>query len=344
MYVSAILHKCGMLWPGNPRIVHLLFGVSSFGSVLAPLLVGPFLSDGAVTEMYKTRYNITTNRDTFQQNHTPIINAQNIQNLTSEMNISSLLIDSIDCTGPDGITLLQYPFIVFGLIALICTPGYVYFHVKEQSVSQSDNYETLNAIQDNPGSPKRNKKDYLFITFMFLVLLSGQGFPSGYSGLLATFGIESHLQISLSTMTLMTSLFWLSFLFGRLVPCILPGSLKQIHILTACFTGLLVGIVVFFFSLDNTPALWVASVILGLFSAPVLPTGLACAKQILDVSPRIICVFMIAVGVGFSFPYICGELMARYGTDAFVYFFTGFYCFTVLNFIGLLVVVRYVLK
>ncbi|XP_046565463.1 uncharacterized protein LOC124274201 [Haliotis rubra] len=287
---NPILYKCGLLWPGNPRLVHLHFGVSSFGSVLAPLVIGPFLSDGAVTEMYKTRYNITTDRGPFQHNNTPVFNAEHIQNrrnLTSVMNVSSLQIDSIDCSGPDGITLLQYPFIMFGVICVMCVPAYVYFHVKEQSSSQSDQYETLNATQDNPESQKRRKKDYLFIVFMFLVLLSGQGFPSGYSGLLATFGIESRLQISLSTMTLMTSVFWFSFLIGRLVPCILPASVKQIYILSASFTGLLIGIIVFCFSFDNTAALWVASVILGLFSAPVLPAGLACSKQILNVSPRI---------------------------------------------------------
>ncbi|XP_067667372.1 uncharacterized protein [Haliotis asinina] len=83
-----------------------------------------------------------------------------------------------------------------GAISTACFNPYLYFHVSEQASSQPDQYETLNTPQDKPESQKRGKKDYLFIVFMFLVLLSGQGFPSGYSGLLATFGIESRLQIS----------------------------------------------------------------------------------------------------------------------------------------------------
>ncbi|XP_046565461.1 sodium-dependent glucose transporter 1-like [Haliotis rubra] len=304
--ICVILHMTNVVWPGNVRITHLLFSVASAGCVLGPLLLTPFLSDGTVTWKNQTNF----------VHSLPHLNSYCLD-MDNETHVDGSIHACLNCQ--NVFTMIQFAFLLLGLFGVPSIVGQLTFFIKLKLEEVTGEYSTI-----NNETTKLNKPKAPYLVLMFLFLLQSQGFPSGFSALLSTFGVQSS-HLSLSEMSLMTSFFWLVFTAGRLLSAFLSGRITQTNILNVCMVGNVIGTVVLCGSFYwGRISLWSTCVFYGLCSAPILPAGIGWSRHVIQVTPNIEASYMVSMSSGLVMPYICGFLMDTFGPYSFIYFFIAF--------------------
>jgi fucose permease len=148
--------------------------------------------------------------------------------------------------------------------------------------------------------------------FVFVALYMGT--EQALGGWLFTYGRQT-AALDASAASLLTSLFWLSLVAGRLAAIgILGRASNRVTLLGGVLVGA-AGIVVLVLGGLFSPLLWLGTIVVGLGLGPLFPTTLALGAQLAPMRAGAISSLVVASGsIGaMVLPYASGSVMGRAG-------------------------------
>lgn len=309
---------CNLMWPdaaGLPfQFITIGAGLSSF---FAPLITWPFINSGSPEDGGLS----------YQQRQ--LFNYPAEDRACANVNGTNLC--------PAEETQVQIPYLIMGLLTLPPVVAFMYFYVKEKLIDVSS-YDVL------PSEPRfrgeTRKMRILFAVLLFCFHIPVFGTILAYGDLLVLFGVKGPLDIVMQQMMYMTSLFWGSFLIGRIVACCCSNYIGQFTLMLLNFVGLLaISILLITVGDIYVPALWIGSSALGFFSAPYLPGAMAWASEFITMDGSIIGMCLAASGVGeLLIPYIAGTLFNTNGAMSLMYTVFGLTIYQIILFTVMTVV------
>jgi MFS transporter, FHS family, Na+ dependent glucose transporter 1 len=144
------------------------------------------------------------------------------------------------------------------------------------------------------------------------LLLLYVGAEASFSAWIFTYALARDLTDATGAAYLV-SVFWAMITVGRLLAVWLSTRLKPRVILRTAILGGL-GSVGLLAAFPNSLVLWVGTVLIGLFFAPIFPTALAFAGRHMTVSGRLTSYFYIGASIGVvTVPWIVGQLFTTVG-------------------------------
>ncbi|XP_033724858.1 sodium-dependent glucose transporter 1A-like [Pecten maximus] len=193
----------------------------------------------------------------------------------------------------------------------------------------------------SPGSCTGGRKLYgvVIFTFLFLYFFTAVGGERIYGKFLRTYAIDE-LNFDSDDATLLNTAFWISFSCGRFSGFVTARwiPIRALMIIEAC--GCLVSAVLLnIFAYNDSTLLWVFSMPMGFFIAPLFPTGIAWGDFHVEMTGMAItfCLLGGALG-GMSYMWIIGYLYDNYGYRTFLYLTGGFgACIVIFAFILLFI-------
>ncbi|XP_067658337.1 sodium-dependent glucose transporter 1A-like [Haliotis asinina] len=349
------LYTTNLLWPTRAGTIHLVQSGVAIGATLSPLLEKPFLSDGTFTAMMQGAFNNKhfSDKNTtlssleiteFLNRSLAVLTGKTIwdnvkyKNTTFDDSYSESLagstLDSVNLfrekanhssTCDNFNTYLDYPFILFGCITIPVTVGLIICHRrgKDSQNPTTDPYASLDKSTDIALSRAQN----VFIILMFFLSVLTIAIPGCVSNLLATFGTKSDLKVDLNTASNMTSVFWLCYSIGRIIPFFISDRIRTFPIISVAFTVMTAGIAVLVLSLYyGVVPLWISTIIIGLSTGPHFSSLFTWTREYVSLSSRNIALLSLGANAGVQFqPLISGLLMDRFGPNSFVYSIAGVY-------------------
>ncbi|XP_067658839.1 major facilitator superfamily domain-containing protein 4A-like [Haliotis asinina] len=368
----AAIHQSNLMWPTKAGPIHFVMTGVAVGSALAPILENPFLSDGVFTimmtcrgnetflpdsqstdtpgnitstedlephgESYESSLQMNILRDTFasvgsysfSKNMTVLVPMTDSLTKSNISNTDDSGLNSVSCA--QFVTYIEYPFIIYGLLAIPVTVGLFICYKREASNSQSNPYTSL----DKPQTPTYSFGQKYFIVHLlaystFVLVVSGC-----FSNLIASFGITCVLHIGLNTTSVMASVFWLFYTVGRFVPSKLPDSVTSVHLISACFVGMFVGTGILFLCISyGLVPLWISVAVLALFTGPLYTSLFTLAREYVPLSPGLITLLSMGGMIGlFIGPFLLGVLMHMFGPNMFVYVIAAVYFIHLILYMG----------
>jgi MFS transporter, FHS family, Na+ dependent glucose transporter 1 len=135
----------------------------------------------------------------------------------------------------------------------------------------------------------------------------------------------------------LTSGFWLSFTIGRLISIPAATRFKPVQIiplaLLGCLTVLGIGLIL----PSSTTLLWLVSLGLGFFMAPIWPSGFTLAGQSLKLTAKSSSIILLGDSFGgMLLPWLVGQVINLSGPQIMVYMVFGSLLFNLLAYLGLL--------
>ncbi|XP_021347335.1 sodium-dependent glucose transporter 1B-like [Mizuhopecten yessoensis] len=315
--------------------LHLGFGIGSF---IVPEIANPFLAVPAPT-LSTSGVNATVN-------------------MTSTLQTSTT-------TGPLSTTIeyvkdsrIEWAYLIVACISVIVSFAFYFYQyndrrkptnfsedvnmkISDKEIESHANASDGNATQTksfigtlksfvkiaNPGSCTGGRKMYGVVIFMFLFLyfFTAVGGERIYGKFLRTFAIDE-LNFDGDDATLLNTAFWISFSCGRFTGFVTARwiPIRTLMIIEAC--GCLVSAVLLnVFAYNDSTLLWVFSMPMGFFIAPLFPTGIAWGDFHVEMTGMAItfCLLGGALG-GMSYMWIIGYLYDNYGYRTFIYLTGGF--------------------
>ncbi|KAK3108940.1 hypothetical protein FSP39_019298 [Pinctada imbricata] len=235
--------------------LHFGFGIGSF---IVPLIANPFL---AVPDYI------------------------NLQNTTN----ASLIKDITTTTLPDLTTIvyvkesrIEWPFLIVGVIAVAESLLFHYYQFfgKDSrnpeiiNVEKQSKAKSLKEIIDPATCASGNRFYGLSLFFLlFLYFFQATGGERIYGKFIRAFAID-HFGMDGDEASLLNTEFWISFSAGRFLGFILAICIPiRILIVLECTGGLISAVLLNIFARDNSLALWILTVPMGIFIAPCFPSG-----------------------------------------------------------------------
>lgn len=218
---------------------------------------------------------------------------------------------------------IEYAFFITAAIMVPPIIAFFYFFIRDGCQASVNGYETdeMNQpIVDQNKYPWEKKWKMIVLLFLFHIPIFG--ILLAYSNLLTSYGIASSLNFTKAELGFMTSLFWGSFLVGRILTTSFSKIIDIGILLSMNFVGLLTfaGLLVVQYNMKNDTLLWVATSGFGLFQASFLPSVISWSGSFLRVDALVVTVSLIASGLGeMTIPYITGVLFETYGYSCLVY-------------------------
>ncbi len=152
----------------------------------------------------------------------------------------------------------------------------------------------------------------LFIGFAALAFLF-VGVEVSYGGWIFTYFVSSGVGQAAAAYTL-TSVFWLSVMFGRLSSVLLAARFKPQTLVTIYLLGAVVSAGVMRFMAQYPVAVWVGSVGMGLSIAAIFPTTFSFVQSRIQISGKLNGIVWAAGSVGaMSLPWLIGQQIDRAG-------------------------------
>jgi FHS family glucose/mannose:H+ symporter-like MFS transporter len=165
------------------------------------------------------------------------------------------------------------------------------------------------------GASKAGKRAWLApLIPLFLFVAMYMGTEQALGGWLFTYGRQT-AALDAAAASLLTSLFWLSLVAGRLAAIgILGRASNRVTLLGGVLVGA-AGIVVLVLGGLFSPLLWLGTIVVGLGLGPLFPTTLALGAQLAPMRAGAISSLVVASGsIGaMVLPYASGSVMARAG-------------------------------
>ncbi|XP_071116343.1 major facilitator superfamily domain-containing protein 4A-like [Haliotis cracherodii] len=371
------LYTTNLLWPTRAETIHLIQSGVAIGATLSPLLEKPFLSDGLFTIMMQGTPNdnpkqqFGDNNVTFNSSEITVSPDRSMAMLTGETMLDNAIYTNVTFYNPlnesllnatfDSVnlflteaeannsswcdnfsTFLDFPFILFGCIAIPVTVGLIicYRRGKNSQDHPTNPYTSIDKSTDTSQSCIQ----HMFVNLMCLFSLFSMAIVGCISNLLATFGTECALKVDLNTTSNMTSVFWIFYSLGRIVPYFFIDRVRTFPILSVSFVGMTAGVVMLFLSLYNgLVSLWISMILLGFFSGPHFSSLFTWTREYVCLSSKNIALLSLGANSGLQFlPLITGLLMDRFGPNSFIYSITGIYIIHLSLFIVLKVCTRFV--
>jgi len=142
------------------------------------------------------------------------------------------------------------------------------------------------------------------------------GLELGFGNWIYTYALTLELGTTI-TAAYLTSAFWGSFTFGRLLGVWVLTRLRSQTILFIDIIGCTIGAVIIMLWKDSNLALWVGTIGLGISMASVFPTFIMLAGERMQITGAITGWFLVGSGAGsMLLPWLIGQVFARTGPKA----------------------------
>jgi FHS family Na+ dependent glucose MFS transporter 1 len=153
----------------------------------------------------------------------------------------------------------------------------------------------------------------LLIVTLFLLYV---GLELGLGNWIYTYALTLGLETTI-TAAYLTSVFWGSFTFGRLLGIWVSTRLRSQTILFIDLIGCAVSTVIIMLWKDSNLALWIGTLGLGISMASIFPTFIMLAGERMQITGATTGWFLVGSGAGSMFlPWLIGQIFARTGPKA----------------------------
>ncbi|KAL4239898.1 hypothetical protein ACF0H5_000697 [Mactra antiquata] len=306
-------------------LLHSGYGIGSF---LIPLYTNPFLAEKK------------------PENETMSINATNANLSLTSFTTSPTLVST---TGPEYITdsHIEYAYLISAALVALHSLSFYYYQLREGRMNKNPSPTKVtiemnsNSAMDttslkekrtflqmiNPGTCAGGRIGYgiqLFVLMFFYFANAGGG-ERVVAGFIRSFSIDQ-LEFSKSDASYINTAFWISFTVGRLSFSV-AAKFISVRILVLIQTGglLTTSILLTIFARSNSLAYWILVQPLGIFIAPLWPTGVAWADFHLELTGMGMMLILLGGSIGgISHLRIIGYLYEHIGAFTFLYQVIGY--------------------
>ena len=175
----------------------------------------------------------------------------------------------------------------------------------------------------NPGSCADGDSVFGFIMMLLVLVyyMNVVGAERIYSKFLYSYSRQSKNRLSKDRATLVNSLFWIFFTFGRLLAVVLAKFVPvKLYIIANILFNVIAGFVLSVFANGNAPVLYACSALMGLVLSPLFPNLLAWVNQYLKLKGvAVACVFIGSSCGGLIYQWVGGFLFEYYGPQTIMY-------------------------
>jgi MFS transporter, FHS family, Na+ dependent glucose transporter 1 len=153
----------------------------------------------------------------------------------------------------------------------------------------------------------------VLVVALFLLYV---GLELGFGNWIYTYALTLNLETTI-TAAYLTSAFWGSFTFGRLLGVWVSTRLRSRTILFMDLVGCVISTVIIMLWKDSNVALWVGTFGLGLSMASIFPTIIMLAGESMQITGTITGWFLVGSGAGsMLLPWFIGQIFAFTGPKA----------------------------
>jgi FHS family Na+ dependent glucose MFS transporter 1 len=153
----------------------------------------------------------------------------------------------------------------------------------------------------------------LLLVILFVLYV---GLELGFANWIYTYALTLDLETTI-TAAYLTSGFWGSFTFGRLLGVWVSTRARSQTILFVDLIGCAVSTIIIMLWKDSSLALWVGSIGLGLSMASIFPTFLMLAGERMQVTGAMTGWFLVGSGAGsMLLPWLIGQIFVLTGPQA----------------------------
>jgi len=193
---------------------------------------------------------------------------------------------------------------LFWIFAIICLPLAIWIWFLP---------EPKHAVTEEQKKASFPVVPVVLIVILFLLYV---GLELGFGNWIYTYALTLKLETEI-TAAYLTSAFWGSFTFGRLLGVWVSTRLRPTTILFMDIIGCAVSAVVIMLWKDSNIALWTGTFGLGLSMASIFPTFLLLAGERMQITGTITGWFLVGSGAGSMFlPWLIGQIFAFTGPQA----------------------------
>lgn len=304
--------------------LHILHAGFGFGSFIIPLIANPFLAKVAPDEKNSTNISLTCDGKC------------NTDFTTTPVSTTTTEKKYLEDTSR-----IQYAYAIAGLIAVaVSTIFYIYYCIGSKdreriradmkSVSEKDASgtrtlsfrEMFNPATCAAGRFLYGLEIFALVFLFFMQLVGGERVAGKF---IRAFAIDYH-HFSNDDGSYINTVFWIAYSCGRVLGFI-TAKWIPIRILIIIETGgcLASSIALVFLGTSGPLALWVIMPILGVFIAPLFPSGIGWANFHIDVTGIAITVFLLGGSLGgIIYLKLIGFLYEHYGPKMYLYTLLGF--------------------
>ncbi|XP_015781897.1 sodium-dependent glucose transporter 1-like [Tetranychus urticae] len=250
--------------------VQILHGSFGLGSLLTPLLIKPFLLPLAQNEGNETQ------SDAFLGDYTP---------------------DDV---------IIQYPFIVVGVLLIFASSGFLVFHFKRKSSEKDKQSVDVKPEVDHP-----KWKIVVSLTALALIAHTTFGVETLIGSLAPSFVVISDLKMSKQDGANMVTMFWSLFTFYRLFFIAATSCIKERYMMYFNYCILITAIVMMCISgAYNQLIAWISIGLLGIGFSPTFSVSLGLLQKYINISNKYASFIFITAAVGESIhPWIVTKFM-----------------------------------
>jgi MFS transporter, FHS family, Na+ dependent glucose transporter 1 len=154
------------------------------------------------------------------------------------------------------------------------------------------------------------------VLLMVILFVLYVGLELGFANWIYTYAVTLNLGTSV-TAAYLTSGFWGSFTFGRLLGVWVSTRARSQAILLADLIGCVISTLIIMLWKESSLALWVGSIGLGLSMASIFPTFLMLAGERMEVTGAMTGWFLVGSGAGsMLLPWLIGQIFVLTGPQA----------------------------
>jgi FHS family Na+ dependent glucose MFS transporter 1 len=154
------------------------------------------------------------------------------------------------------------------------------------------------------------------VTMLVVLFLFYVGLELGFGNWIYTYALTLGLGTEV-TAAYLTSAFWGSFTFGRLLGIWISTRLRSQTIIVMDLIGCALSTLIIMLWKDSSLALWIGTFGLGISMASIFPTILMLAGERMRITGTITGWFLVGSGAGSMFlPWLIGQIFVRTGPEA----------------------------
>jgi FHS family Na+ dependent glucose MFS transporter 1 len=194
---------------------------------------------------------------------------------------------------------------LFWTVAIACLPLATWYWFLSEPSTHTQAQE-----RDNTSFPVL---PVLLLVILFVLYV---GLELGFANWIYTYALTLDLETTI-TAAYLTSGFWGSFTFGRLLGVWVSTRARSQTILFVDLIGCAVSTIIIMLWKDSSLALWVGSIGLGLSMASIFPTFLMLAGERMQVTGAMTGWFLVGSGAGsMLLPWLIGQIFVLTGPQA----------------------------
>ncbi|XP_064600804.1 sodium-dependent glucose transporter 1A-like [Liolophura sinensis] len=225
---------------------------------------------------------------------------------------------------------LEVPFSIVGsLLAIISLVLFTFYFLEKCSGQFRLSYTKpakVGTYQTTEKVPKQSICDFIksfhfrFVVGLFFVYMLINTFEGVVYNYLFTFAYEGGTGFSKPEAAYLTSAYWGSYTLSRLLASLIAHFVSVKIMIFVEFVGSLGSLLsMLFLGFSSKVGMWVSACLLGIFSAPIWPSGLAWADRYVRVKASVVAVTDVGAGIGGSIcMWVAGHLVQLNRTHVYL--------------------------